>query len=114
MKKVHTDCSFFLDDGTAFGKADIGFERNELPEIGQLISVAEMAKRDASSEVLKRIEATVKFVVKKNILHQMGKGTSEHYFGCYLEDVFFANRELAVAVFRDLESVGFDCDTWDR
>jgi hypothetical protein len=114
MKILHSDCSFFLADGTAFGKADIGFERNELPQIGEVLSIAEMTEGPMPPEVLNRLNENVKFVVEKNILHELSPNSSEYYFGCYLKDVCVQNRHTAEAIFRDLESIGFDCDVWDE
>lgn len=100
--QAHFFFSVFLEDGSAFGKADIDTQTAGVPRVGDSI---DLLKLSTKGEIAQFPPPRILRVVK--IQERDG------YWGIELADVVLGSKSAAASLLNALQSIGFDCDTWE-
>lgn len=99
--QAHFFFSVFLDDGSAYGKADIDIQTSAVPSVGDSIDLSKLSGGGDTAKLPSSKDLQV-----RNIQERDG------YMGVELADVVLGSKSEAASFLYALKSIGFDCDTW--
>ena len=99
--QAHFFFSVFLDDGSAFGKADIDTPTSVIPQVGDSIDLLKLATKGEAAIFSLPNDPRVTKIQER-----------DGYLGVELTDVVLDSKSAATSFLRVLQAVGFDCDTW--